>query len=973
MASSLLALTALDELDNQAKAELSVPCCGQSVRGLTQLLHGRHHGYLCEGRLFCHLGNGEMAEHSLEVCDEGCNPISHNDPSTLHIHGPSCGHERVLHGTHYDYLVDNQLQHVPAGECCAKRCMPTEAPLRTHGSLSIIRHRRPGTDACKSQESLQQVVTHADLSSEVPITSKIYVSGMCCPSEVPIVRSALGNLQGVIKVDCVVPTRTVFVQHHAELTSSAMLVAALNGARLDAALAPPRSAGNRKGQWLPPWHVQLSACLLILSLIHYGAKHGPSWLEHFEWLAVASIAAGLPKIAFKALIGLRHLVLDINALMVLAIAGALAIGDYTEGAAIVVLFAIASWLEEGCGRRARDAVAAVVAMQPATATLADSGQQVPAEQLSIGTLILVKPGDGVPADGIVVSGASRIDESMLTGEPAPVSKRIDDKVLGGTVNVGSGVLTVRCSAVAADSAVAKVATLVEQAMGQQSKSEGAVLRFAKYYTPLVVLTCVLLIVVPAIMRKRDLKDWVYLALQVLVTACPCALVLSTPVVVVAGLTAAAKNGVLIKGGHVLEALAAAKVLTFDKTGTLTQGQFQVVHTVTLEGFSELEMLQLAACLERCSNHPLAAVIVGHAAAQHLQLDAAVSDSQVLPGLGLTGIVAGRQTAVGNSRLMAQECEDVGDLEPREAEWAQKGASICWVAIDGSLAGYLALADSPRPEAAAAVQQLLSCGIVVAMLTGDNPGAAAAVAAAVGLEGEHVHASLLPQDKFDAVGVYRKRHGSVVHIGDGINDAPALAAADVGVAMGVAGAAIAIDAADVALFTNDLKCLAPVIKLGRNAKRKILLNISLSVVTKVAVLVLAALGKFTLWGAVLVDVGTSLLVILHGMLLMRWRLPGAKRSTKRSSNNQAGACSSKPCCSGNTATERDGHRTANSITGKSPCCSSSKQCSGTIVAEHDEHCAADVITGKPPCCSSTKGPVLGCSKEACRTEQHASTS
>ncbi|KAL3134436.1 hypothetical protein ABBQ38_006494 [Trebouxia sp. C0009 RCD-2024] len=761
MTNSLMALTAFDEqLDINTAADLRVPCCGQSAHGLTQLLHEGHHGYLCDGRLFCDIGHGEMEEHSLDVHDEGCNPTQHNDPSTLHIHGPSCGHERILHGDHYDYLVDDQLQHVPAGECCAKRCTPPdEAHLRTHGSVSVIRHRRPGTDACKSQETLQQVVTQADHSVEAPITSKLYVGGMCCPSEVPIVRSALGNLQGVIKVDCVVPTRTVFVQHHTELTSPALLVAALDGARLDAALAPPRSASRSKGQWLPPWHVQLSAALLILSLIHYGAKRGPSWLEHFKWLAVASIAAGLPRIAFKALIGLRHLVLDINALMVLATAGALAIGDYTEGAEIVVLFAIAAWLEESCGRRARDAVSAVIAMQPATATLADSGQQVPAEQLEIGSLIMVKPGDGVPTDGTVVSGASRIDESMLTGEPAPVSKKVDDK-----------------------------------AMGQHSKSEGAVLRFAKYYTPLVVLICVLLIVVPAIMRKRDLKDWVYLALQVLMTACPCALVLSTPVVVVAGLTAAARNGVLIKGGHILEALAAAKVLTFDKTGTLTQGQFQVVHTMTQVGFTELEMLQLAACLERCSNHPLAAVIVGHAASKQLPLDAAVSNSQVLAGLGLTGIVADRQTAVGNSRLMAQECEDTSAIEAREVEWAQKGTSICWVAINGSVAGYMALADSPRPDAAAAVQLLQSCGIVVAMLTGDNPGAAASVAAAVGLEAEHVHASLLPQDKFDAVALYRKSYGSVVHIGDGINDAPALAAADVGVAMGVAGGCIGVGCA-----------------------------------------------------------------------------------------------------------------------------------------------------------------------------------
>ncbi|EIE24921.1 heavy metal translocatin, partial [Coccomyxa subellipsoidea C-169] len=599
-------------------------------------------------------------------------------------------------------------------------------------------------------------------------------------------------------------------------------------------------------------------------------------------VALGAVALEGPLVGLKAFASLRNKVLDINALMFLAVVGAVALQDYVEGAAVLVLFGFAQWLEARSSRAARDAISSVLALKPETAILADTGAEVPVDDVLVGDSLLVRPGDKVPLDGLVTQGTSRLDHSMLTGESAPVKRGLGEEVFGGTVNCGDGALTVQATAAAADSTVARMARLVEEATSRQSPMETFVVRFAKWYTPIVVAACLCLALIPLAARVDDPKWWVYLALQILVTACPCALVLSTPVTMVAALAAAAKQGVLIKGGQVLEALAAAKVVTFDKTGTLTEGRCRVVMTKALGGADEARMLSLAGSAERTSSHPVAAAIVGCAAARGSAVDLPVAACTSVPGnflcwpatgQGIVAEVDGVPVAIGNARMLAEQSihHDGALVAAIEADWSAQGATVSWVAADGLLVGVFAVADAPRPEAAEAVRALRSAKLTVAMLTGDNAGAARSVAAAAGLDPVSVHSSLLPEDKLRQalqVEAYRAKFGKVVHVGDGINDAPALAAADVGVAMGANGAAIAVEASDVALFTSDLRCLAPVISLGRLSRRKIIENISLSVVTKVAVLVLAALGKFSLWAAVAVDVGTALLVIANGMTLLR---------------------------------------------------------------------------------------------------------
>ncbi|KAK9812049.1 hypothetical protein WJX73_001132 [Symbiochloris irregularis] len=850
---------------------LILPCCGKGVQSglFTQVAHDDHVGFLCEGKLYCNNNTSDceapfLTPHELPPAASPCKLLVEQDIS--HEHGPNCGHEAVLHNDHYDFLVGNELHHVveEAGqECCTKGCLKDvrQKQVVRHGTLSVLRHRQAGRElspALSAEPLLPTVVVTEDADGAAPqlredaqtvIQSKLYVDGICCSSEIPLIKNLLMPLPGVKQVDVAVVTKTVLVSHCPALISKAALIATLNHAQLDASAQMPREQMKTKGRWIPPWNVCLATILLIISLIKFGG--GPV-LTNFQWIALASIVLTGYPIARKAVFSLKAKVLDINTLVVLATAGAIAIGDYVEAGAVVVLFSLAILLERRCEESAKKAIEAVIAMQPQTAVLAHSGEKVAVEKVEVGTQVVVKPGEQVPLDGTVVSGASSLDQSLLTGESVPVNKSIGDQVMAGTVNVGSGLLQINTTALAADGAVSRIATLVEQAASQQSPIETIVNRFAKVYTPVAVFTCLLLIIVPAAMGKSDIKHWVYLSLQVLVTACPCALVLSTPICVVAGLARGARAGVLIKGGVYLEALAGTKVVMFDKTGTLTRGAFSVAMVQAVDGGDCNAMLQMAGTLERSSAHPVAAAIVGHAAGLGLDLSLAVVGSQEIAGKGVQAIVQGRSVAVGNAKLMAEVCEGHAfPALPDVAEWASK-ATICYVVIDGRPAGVIAVTDTVRPEAAEAVEKLRKRGVQVGMLTGDNAGAANAIAATAGLDTPLVHSQLLPEDKLSLVSSLKAEHGTLVHVGDGVNDAPALAAADIGIAMGVAGSAMAVEAADVALFTDDLRCIEPLLTLARLVRRKVLENVAFAVVVKAAVLGLAAAGKFTLWGAVLAD-------------------------------------------------------------------------------------------------------------------------
>ena len=771
--------------------------------------------------------------------------------------------------------------------------------------------------------------------------TKIYCEGICCPMEVPVIDSCLKKLNGVHQVEVAVVTKTVTVRHVDGLASPAAMVAALNEARMDASLTFPRTQIHGARSWLPPWYVWVSGFLLIISLFHYlSGPTGWEWLEYLKYVALGSVALLMPGILLKALGALRHGIFDIHLLMTLAVSGAIAIGEYTEAGTVVVLFSVADFLESRCTGQARDAISSVLSLRPETAILAESGEEVSASSVPIGTSVLVRPGEKSALDGIVLSGTSAFDESMLTGESVPIVKMVGDQVKAGTMNTGNSMVIIRTETTADKTFVAGMAKLVEQATSRQSPSEAAVAKFAKVYTPLVIITCILLAFVPWSDPNADRKEWVYLSLEVLVIACPCALVLSTPVTIVSALARAAQSGVLIKGGLILETLSTIRVVSFDKTGTLTKGSFLISDievSPEQDGWDANGILRLLGSLERGSSHPFAAAISGKAASLGIQCDLYVKTSQSIPGSGMMGVVDGYTIKAGTAAFIALDLseEQSSKLIRASERYQDKGLTTCFVSIDETFVCIISAKDVTRAEARESISALKDLGITPAMLTGDNKSVALAVGLEAGIDEENIHAELMPQDKLNLVSQYQIHHldqspccrqvrpidrcmrkfrqlvfcnfprksgnglgheHSIAHVGDGVNDAPALAAANVGIAMGVAGAAAALEAGDVALFTNDLRMIPALERLSRSARKTIVFNIAFSVTTKAIVLALAFAKLFTLWAAVLVDVGTALFVTLMGLRMLRYDLKLGDDVPKICIGESAKCCSSGTCCS-----------------------------------------------------------------------------
>jgi Cd2+/Zn2+-exporting ATPase len=579
-----------------------------------------------------------------------------------------------------------------------------------------------------------------------------------------------------------------------------------------------------------------------------------------EPLYLLSMAIGGWPIARAALAGLRRRSLDMNVLMTLAAIGAVGIGSYAEGAWVLVLFAVGTTLETYAFDRSRRSVTELMELAPEQArVIGDDGEHlVPVEEVTVGTRFIVHPGERIALDGEVVAGASSVDEAPITGESVPVDKEPSDTVFAGTLNA-QGALTVRASKPAQDSTLARVAALVEQAQGSRAPSERFVDRFARIYTPLVFAAALALIVVPVALGG-ELDTWLYRALALLIVACPCSLVISIPVAVVSAVGRAARDGVLIKGGQALEDLARVRTFAVDKTGTLTVGRPQLSRVVALDGSSEDEALALAAAVERRSEHPLAQALV--AAARHRGLELAEPDAfEALPGRGVLARVAGRELWAGGPRLAA---ERLGEIPHAAARLEADGQTATVLGEGDRALAVLGLADQPRAEAATAIDGLRRAGVArVVMLTGDNERVAAAVSEQVGAD--EFRAGLLPEEKLRAL---EELNGPVAMVGDGINDAPALAAAHVGIAMGAAGTDAALESADVALMSDDLARLPGAVTGARQAVGVMRQNVIASLAVKAIFVVLAPLGLVTLVMAVAADMGMSLLVTLNGLRLLR---------------------------------------------------------------------------------------------------------
>jgi Cd2+/Zn2+-exporting ATPase len=557
---------------------------------------------------------------------------------------------------------------------------------------------------------------------------------------------------------------------------------------------------------------------------------------------------------------------SIETLMVTAAAGAAVIGAAEEAAVVVLLFALGEMLENVAAGRARAGIKALATLMPRTALRVGAGgatEEVPSDRLSVGDLVLVRPGDRVPCDGTIEDGQSALDESPVTGESVPVSRGPGENVVAGSINA-DGALRVRVTRAATDNTIARIIRMVEEATASRAPTQRFIERFSTYWTPGAIVVSALVILVPPFLLGWDWWTSIYRGLAVLLIACPCALVISVPAALASGLSAGARRGLLIKGGAALEEIGAAKIVAFDKTGTLTAGHPKVTDVLPAPGMSAWDVLAYAAAVEQGSSHPLAKAVMAEAASRGISTPPAL-DQGAVPGKAVTAMVGGRKVSVGSPRHAAEMGARMGDFAGQVTGLENEGKTAVVVVVDGAAAGVLALRDEPRADAAAGVAALSKLGVRSVMLTGDNARTGAAIAGGLGLD---VKAELLPEDKLREIGALRSS-GSVVMVGDGINDAPALAAASVGVAMG-GGTDVALETADAAVLKDRVSGVAELVGLSRSTMANVKTNVAIAVGLKAVFLVTTLMGVTGLWPAIMADTGATVLVTLNALRLLAWK-------------------------------------------------------------------------------------------------------
>jgi len=562
---------------------------------------------------------------------------------------------------------------------------------------------------------------------------------------------------------------------------------------------------------------------------------------------------------------------DMNLLMTIAVIGASFLGSFEEAAAVVFLFSFGNALQGYTLDKTRNSIQALMEITPNEALVRRGTTEItlPVEEIIIGDHIIVRPAERIAMDGKVSTGYSTVNEAPITGESIPVGKQPGDEIYAGTINE-RGSLEVEVTKLAKDNTISRIISMVEEAQEQRAPSQQFIDKFAKYYTPAVIVLAALVATVPPLVFGQPFEKWFYEAMAMLLVACPCALVISTPVSIVSAIGNAAKNGVLIKGGMYLEEAGALSVVAFDKTGTLTEGNPQVTDIIPTDGLPDKEFLAIASAIESRSEHPLAEAIVKYSKEQGAEISsvlASISAFEAIPGKGAKATVNGKTYQIGNSRLFTEQSIDVGRVEGEVSRLQNEGKTVMMLGDDKRILGLIAVADVLRENSGQAVSKLKKAGIKkVIMLTGDNENTAQAIATKAGVD--DFRADLLPEDKVDAIKSLLAEHGKVAMVGDGVNDAPAMAISTVGFAMGTAGTDTALETADIALMADDLTKLTYAIKLSRKALGIIKQNIAFALIIKGLILLLVIPGWLTLWMAVAGDMGSSILVTLNGMRLLR---------------------------------------------------------------------------------------------------------
>lgn len=604
---------------------------------------------------------------------------------------------------------------------------------------------------------------------------------------------------------------------------------------------------------------------MILGFIFYflGSDRGLST----PFFALAMISGGY-YVAKSGFFALKSLSLDMNFLMMVAAIGAALLGEWSEGAAVVFLFSVGNTLQVYTMDKTRKSISQLMELAPNEALLKTSSGEimVPVEELSIGDLVIIKPGERIPIDGVVAKGYSSVNQAPITGESIPVEKAEGNEVFAGTINQ-QGLLEIKVTKLVEDTTLSKIMNMVEEAQAQKAPSQQFVDRFAKYYTPIVVLLAIFVAVIPPIFLGVEFAPWVKKALILLVISCPCALVISTPVSIVSAIGNASKEGILIKGGVHLEETGKITAIAFDKTGTLTVGRPSVVDIDRTSSHSREEALKIAALLEKASEHPIGRAIVEKAALEGIVLDLNLEEFEAIIGKGIKGKVGGEIYYLGNSRLFQEISIEMKDIKEKIEGYQKEGKTVILLGDEERIISIFTVADEVRSMSKNAIQQLKKAGIQkTIMLTGDHPNTAAAVANATGIE--EFKGQLLPEDKLQVIKDLVAEYKNVAMVGDGINDTPALATASVGIAMGAAGTDAALETADIALMGDDLNKLAYTVLLSRRALKIIRENIIFSIFIKVVFLILTFMGRANLWMAIFADTGASIIVILNGMRLLK---------------------------------------------------------------------------------------------------------
>ncbi len=732
------------------------------------------------------------------------------------------------------------------------------------------------------------------------------IEGLDCVEEVSILKSEIGPLVGgdnKLAFD-VINGRMTIIEEVSQV-SEKTIIKAVAGTGMKATRWKPGEtqtdiSQRQRSQTL--YTVLSGLCIIAGILIHIAIAGGFTDIQHFfqkpgtwtySWQDLGdylknllnahspqdmplaekatyglAIIFGVRHVIVKAFFALKRLRADMNLLMLVAIIGAMVINEWFEAAAVSFLFSLSLAIESWSIGRARHAVEALLDLAPTDVTIKDkNGQEtnIPAATVTIGTLFIVKPGEKIPLDGKVITGISSVNQAPITGESVPVTKQTGDEVFAGSIN-GEAALEIKATKLASDTTLAHIIRLVEDAHSKRAEAEQWVEKFARVYTPIVMLLAIAVFIIPPLFFAGVWSAWLYKALVLLVIACPCALVISTPVSIVASLACAARQGILIKGGIYIEAPAHLQAIAFDKTGTLTCGNPVVTGLYPFNNHTPEELLSRAAALESRSNHPLAKAILNYTENQGIQI-ANADNVTVLPGKGVTGLFNGIDFWLGSRRYLLERGQETSAISQQARDLEQTGKTVIAIGNDQHVCGLIAVADQPRPQIKSVLQSLKQQKIKhLAMLTGDNQITAENIAKACGID--EVHAELLPADKVDVISQMVEQYGNVAMIGDGINDAPALGRANLGIAMGVMGSDAAIETADIALMGDDLSKLPWLINHSKRTLRIIRQNIVFALTLKAIVAVLAFAGLATLWEAIAADTGASLLVVANGLRLLK---------------------------------------------------------------------------------------------------------